>query len=309
MQTTLTDRTVLVTGGAGFIGSHIVESLAADNQVRVIDDFSNGSSVNLPTDVELIEGDIRDDGTLGRAMQDIEFVFHHAAMVSVEESITKPRACQEINAAGTLSVLDHARMEDARVIVPSSAAIYGPPEDCPIPETARKQPTSPYGISKLSTDLYVQRFADLYDLPTVALRYFNAYGPRQGRGAYSGVISIFLEQAHDGGPITVNGDGTQTRDFVHIDDIVQANLLAAETDHTGEAYNIGTGEEISIRALAEAVQDVTDTDAAITHTEQRTGDITESCADIEKAQRLLGYEPTVSLRAGLASVADSTGLL
>lgn len=309
MQSTLTDRTVLVTGGAGFIGSHIVESLATNNQVRVLDDFSNGSSMNLPTDVEVIEGDVRDDEALSKAMQDVEFVFHHAAMVSVEESITKPRICQEVNTAGTLSVLDHARMEDARVIVPSSAAIYGTPEDVPIAETARKQPASPYGISKLATDLHVRRFADLYDLPTVVLRYFNVYGPRQGRGDYSGVISIFLEQAHDGGPITVDGDGTQTRDFVHIDDVVQANLLAATTEHTGAAYNIGTGDEISIRGLAETIRDVTDSSADIVHRDQRTGDIPESCAAIDKAQRRLGFEPAVSLREGLASVADSTELL
>ena len=309
MQSTLTDRTVLVTGGAGFIGSHIVESLATNNQVRVLDDFSNGSRMNLPTDVEVIEGDVRDDGTLSRAMQDVEFVFHHAAMVSVEESVTKPRACQEINTAGTLSVLDHARMEDARVIVPSSAAIYGTPDEIPITETARKRPSSPYGISKLATDHHVQRFDELYDLPTVVLRYFNVYGPRQGHGDYSGVISIFLEQAHDGGPITVEGDGTQTRDFVHVDDVVRANLLAATTEHTGDAYNIGTGETISIRELAELIRDVTGSTAEIVHRDRRAGDIPESCADVGKARRRLGYEPAVSLREGLASIADSTAVL
>ena len=308
MQSTLTDRTVLVTGGAGFIGSHIVESLATTNQVRVLDDFSNGSRMNLPTDVTVIDGDVRDDETVSTAMQDVEFVFHHAAMVSVEESITKPRACQEINTAGTLSVLDHARMEDARVIVPSSAAIYGTPEQLPIAEPARKQPSSPYGISKLATDHHVQRFAELYDLPTVVLRYFNVYGSRQGRSDYSGVISIFLEQARDGGPITVDGDGTQTRDFVHVDDVVQANLLAATTEHTGDAYNIGTGSEISIRELAETIRDVTDSTAEIVHGDERTGDIPESCAAIDKARRRLGYEPDVSLREGLASLADSAAM-
>ena len=306
MQRTLTDRTVLVTGGAGFIGSHIVGTLVEHNQVRVLDDFSNGSRVNLPSDVELIEGDVRDDGTLSRAMADVDVVFHHAAMVSVEESISKPRACQEINVAGTLSVLDHARLEDARVIVPSSAAIYGTPDAVPISETARKRPASPYGISKLAADFHARRFADLYDLPTVVLRYFNAYGPRQGRGAYSGVISIFLDQARSGGPITVDGDGTQTRDFVHVDDIVQANLLAAHTSHTGEAFNIATGDAVSIRTLAEMCSDVTESGAEIVHDSAREGDVPESCAAIDKARRRLGFSPTVSLRDGLASLANAT---
>jgi UDP-glucose 4-epimerase len=308
MQSNLTDRTVLVTGGAGFIGSHIVESLVGNNEVRVLDDFSSGTSINLPTDVEILEGDIRDDGILSKAMQDVDIVFHHAAMVSVEESITRPRACQEINVAGTLSILDHARIEDARVVVPSSAAIYGRSETVPIPETARKDPSSPYGISKLAADFHTRRFADLYDLPTVVLRYFNVYGPRQGGGAYSGVIDIFLEQAQSGGPITVDGDGTQTRDFVHVDDVVRANVLAAETDYTGEAFNIATGDAVSIRALAELVRDATGSDAEIVHEDERPGDIPESCGAIERAGRCLGYEPTVPLRDGLASLADSTSL-
>jgi UDP-glucose 4-epimerase len=237
-------------------------------------------------------------------MQDVEFVFHHAAMVSVEESIQKPRACQAINASGTLGLLDHARMEDARVIVPSSAAIYGSPDEVPIPETAPKRPTSPYGITKLAADFHARRYADLYDLPTVVLRYFNVYGPRQGRGAYSGVINIFLEQAQSGDPITVEGDGTQTRDFVHVDDVVQANLRAAQTDHVGEAFNIGTGHALSIRELAETVREVTGADADVVHEDARTGDIEASRAAIEKARHRLGYEPAVSLRDGLASVAD-----
>lgn len=305
MQSALTERTVLVTGGAGFIGSHIVEALAENNQVRVLDRLSNGTRANLPADIDLIEGDIRSDETVRTAMEDVEVVFHHAAMVSVEESVRNPRDCQAVNSTGTLTILEHARRADARVIVPSSAAIYGTPETVPISETAPKQPTSPYGVSKLAADCYAQQYATLYDLPTVVLRYFNVYGPRQGRGAYSGVISIFLEQATAGGPITVDGDGTQTRDFVHVDDIVQANLLAATTDQTGDAYNIGTGQQTSIRTLAEQVQHITNADAEIVHDDQRTGDIPQSCADINKSRTQLDYEPTVSLRDGLAKIADT----
>lgn len=298
----LTDRTILVTGGAGFIGSHITDALADRNTVRVLDDFSTGRRANLPDGVEVIEGDIRHDATLQTAMADVEYVFHHAAMVSVEQSVSSPRECHDINSAGTVSVLDHARREDARVIVPSSAAIYGTPDSVPITEPAAKRPSSPYGISKLATDWYARRYAELYDLPTVVLRYFNVYGPRQRHGAYSGVISIFLEQARTGGPITVEGDGSQTRDFVAVEDVVQANLLAAETDSTGEAYNIGTGEQTSIRRLATVVQRVAGTEASITYEEGRTGDIPRSCADIEKARQQLDFQPTVSLRAGLASL-------
>lgn len=305
MRSPFTDRTVLVTGGAGFIGSHIVDALVADNEVRVLDDFSNGSRVYLSPAATVIEGDVRDDETLAAAMSGVDVVFHHAAMVSVDESVTKPRACESTNVGATLSVLDHARMEDARVVFASSAAIYGPPDAVPIDESAPKRPQSPYGISKLSGDLFTRRFAELYDLPTVALRYFNVYGPRHSGGAYSGVISVFMKQACDGGPITIDGDGEQTRDFVHVSDVVRANLRAATTDHTGEAFNVATGSRVSVRELAETVRQVTDADARIVHQEPRPGDVRHSCGDVEKARRLLGFEPTVELTDGLASLADT----
>nr|WP_080506716.1 NAD-dependent epimerase/dehydratase family protein [Halolamina pelagica] len=184
----------------------------------------------------------------------------------------------------------------------SSVAIYGEPESLPISEEDAKTPTSPYGIDKWTVDRYAQVYNDLYDTETVALRYFNIYGPRQRGGDYGGVISIFRDQALAGEPITVDGDGSQTRDFVHIDDVVDANLLAATTDHTGAAYNIGRGEKTSIAELAETIRDIADTDSEVTYTEPRPGDIEESVADISKAEEELGFEPTVSLREGLKTI-------
>lgn len=300
----ITDQTVLITGGAGFIGSHLAQALVPDNDVRILDSFTTGRQANIPDAATLIEGDLRDKDALVHATKGIDLLFHEAALVSVERSIEEPLTSHEINVDATLEVLEAARREDARVVLASSAAIYGHPEQVPIVETDPKTPTSPYGLDKLTIDHYARQYHDLYGLETVALRYFNAFGPGQVAGDYSGVISIFLDQALSDKPITVNGDGTQTRDFVFIDDIVQANLRAATTDAVGEAFNVGTGSAVSIRELAEAVQDVLSTTSEIVHTEPRPGDIKHSEADISKATTKLGYEPMVSFREGLERTAN-----
>ncbi|MDS0475690.1 NAD-dependent epimerase/dehydratase family protein [Natrinema sp. 1APR25-10V2] len=297
------DQTVLITGGAGFIGSHLATALVSDNDVRILDNLTTGQRANVPDEATLIEGDCRDADALARVTDGVDMVFHEAALVSVQQSIDDPQQSHAINVDATLDVLEAARREDARVVLASSAAIYGHPERVPIPESDPKGPTSPYGLDKLTIDHYVRQYHELYGLETVALRYFNAFGPGQVASDYSGVISIFLDQALSGEPITVDGDGSQTRDFVFIDDIVQANLRAATTDAVGKAYNIGTGEAISIRELAEAVQDITVTESEIVHTEPRPGDIEHSQADISKAEAYLDYEPTVAFREGLARTA------
>ncbi|APX98390.1 NAD-dependent epimerase/dehydratase family protein [Natronorubrum daqingense] len=294
-----TGRTILITGGAGFIGSHLADALVADNDVRVLDNLTSGERANVPDDATLIEGDLRDDATLERATDGVDLIFHKAALVSVQGSVEAPQTSHEINVDATLEVLEAAREEDARVVLASSAAIYGHPERVPIREGDAKTPSSPYGLDKLSIDHYARQYHDLYGLETVALRYFNAYGPGQTAGDYSGVISIFCEQALRDEPITVHGDGEQTRDFVFVDDIVQANLEAATTDRVGTAYNVGTGTSVTVRDLAETIADVTDSGSEIAHTEGRTGDIRHSEADITTARTALGYEPTVSLRDGL----------
>ncbi|MFW6376603.1 MAG: NAD-dependent epimerase/dehydratase family protein [archaeon] len=299
------DRTILVTGGAGFVGSHLAERLVPDNEVRVIDDLSTGKREHVPDDAELTVADVRDEDALAEAMADVDLVFHEAAVVSVEESVRHPTATHHVNVDGTLRVLEAARDEDARVIVASSAAIYGHPDGVPVAEDAPKAPTSPYGIDKLAVDHYTRRYHELYGLETVALRYFNIYGPRQGAGDYSGVIEAFFEQAEAGGPITVEGDGTQTRDFVHVEDVVDANLLAATTDHVGEAFNVGTGVETSILELAETIQAIVDADAEITHTDPREGDIDRSRADVTEARERLGFESVIALEAGLARLSET----
>ena len=300
----LRDETVLITGGAGFVGGHIADALVADNDVRILDDLSTGDRETVPQDAELIEGDIRDGDALDAAMEGVDVVFHQAALVSVARSIEEPTRSNRINAAATVELLERAREEDARVVAASSAAIYGDPESVPVSEEDRKTPSSPYAIDKLSLDHYVRTYADLYDLDTVALRYFNIYGPGQQAGDYSGVISVFLDQARSGEPITVHGDGEQTRDFVHISDVVDANLAAATTEHTGRAYNVGTGSSTSIRELAETIRDVVGSDSEIVHTDPRPGDVRHSCADISRAREELGFDPTTSLEDGLATLVE-----
>jgi len=299
-------RTVVVTGGAGFIGSHIAEALVADNEVRVLDDLSGGVREHIPSDADLVEGDICDTATLAEAMDGADLVFHDAALVSVAESVENPPASNRVNAAATVNLLEAAREQDARVVLASSAAIYGHPESVPVSEDDSKDPTSPYGIDKLSLDHYARRYHDLYGLETVPLRYFNVYGPRQNP-EYSAVVNVFFQQAADG-PLTIEGDGEQTRDFVHVRDVVRANLLAATTDRVGEPFNVATGRSVTVRELAETIVEVTDSDSEITHVDPRPGDIRHSEADISAAREALGYEPTVSLEEGLRELAEAKGL-
>ena len=297
-----TGLTVLVTGGAGFVGSHLATALSSGNDVRVLDDLSTGDSSRVPEDVALIRGDVRDRGVLARAMAGVDVVFHEAAMVSVERSVEAPRESQAINAAATLDLLEVARNVGARVVVASSAAVYGHPESVPVSEEAAKAPTSPYGIDKLTIDHSARLYADLYDLETVALRYFNVYGPGHSGGSYSGVIDVFAEQARAGRDVTVHGDGSQTRDFVHVSDVVEANLRAATTEHVGEAFNVGTGRSVTIAELAELVREATGSSSEIVHTEPRPGDIDRSRADVSKAGELLGFEASTPVEEGIRSL-------
>lgn len=301
----------LVTGGAGFIGSHIVDALVHDHDVRVLDDRSTGKADRVPDGATLVTGDVRNQGLVAHAMRDVDVVFHQAANVSVPASVDDPTGTDDVNVDGTLNVLEAAREEDARVVLASSCAIYGTPGSLPLSETNRLQPESPYGLQKATADRYTRLYHDLYDLDTVALRYFNVYGPRQGDGGgYSGVIATFLEQARNGDDITVEGDGTQTRDFVHVSDIVRANLAAATTDHVGEAYNVCTGVETSVLDLAETVQDAVDTGSEIVHVDARDGDIQRSYGDGTTANEHLDFEPGVQLSDGLQDLAkDEEDLL
>lgn len=293
------DQTILVTGGAGFIGSHLADSLVENNDVRVLDSFTTGETSNIPDEANCIRGDIRNEEILERATDAVDLIYHQAGLVSVQRSIEEPTRSHEINTQATLALLERARELDARIVLASSAAIYGHPEAVPITEDDPKEPRSPYGLEKLTIDHYARQYHELYGLETVALRYFNVYGPRQAASDYSGVISTFLEQAGNDDPLTIHGGGTQTRDFVFVDDVVRANLLAADTDSVGEAYNVGSGRSVAIRELAETAISVTDSDSDLTFTDARQGDVRHSEADLEKSRTEIDYEPTVSLRQGL----------
>ncbi|WP_408957996.1 NAD-dependent epimerase/dehydratase family protein [Natrinema sp. 74] len=299
------DRTILVTGGAGFIGSHLVDALTPQNEVRVLDDFTTGDRTHLSDDATVIEGDIRDPIALQRAARGVDLIFHHAALVSVAQSVDEPRQSNRTNLEASLLVLEQARQEDARVVVASSAAVYGHPDELPVSETAGIEPTSPYGVQKGALDRYTRLYEELYGLPTVALRYFNVYGPRQ-RGPYSGVISTFIEQARADKPITIEGDGQQSRDFVHVRDVVRANLRAATTDAVGEAYNIGTGTRTAIADLAETIRDATGSTSPVVHREPRVGDIRHSGADVSKASRELGFDARIGLESGIRSLVGAS---
>jgi UDP-glucose 4-epimerase len=295
------DRRILVTGGGGFIGSHLVDALVEHNEVLVLDDFSTGYREQVADEATVIAGDVRDRSLLEEAMTGVDLVYHEAAVVSVPESVADPLGSNAVNAEASLQLLELAREQSARVVVASSAAIYGDPERTPISEDDRLSPRTPYGVQKLTLDHYTRLYHELYDLETVVLRYFNAYGPRADAGEYADVVSVFERQATAGDPITIEGSGAQTRDFVHVEDIVQANLRAATTDAVGNAYNIGSGEATSIADLAELIRELAGSDSPITHTEARPGDIGSSLADISAARADLGYAPTVTLEEGLAS--------
>lgn len=299
----LEGRDVLVTGGAGFVGSHLADALVSDNEVTVLDALTTGRRENVPDGATFLEADLRDEDAVAEAAAGADVVFHQAALVSVGESTDRPRASNAVNVAGTLALLEAARRADARVVIASSCALYGHPEYVPVDEDHPAEPTSPYGVDKLAVDHYARVYADLYGLPVVPLRYFNVYGPRQSAD-YSAVIRTFADQARADEPITVEGDGTQTRDFVHVSDVVRANLLAAGTDAVGVPFNVGTGTETSIRELAGAVREAAGSDSEIVHVDPRPGDIERSVADTARARERLGFEAETPLAEGLAGLFD-----
>lgn len=297
----------LVTGGAGFIGSHLVDALkAAGARVRVLDNFSTGKRENVPAGVEVIEGDIRDRSVVTRAMQGITHVFHEAAIASVAASVEDPVTTDDVNVRGTLHVLEAARACSVqRVMFASSASVYGDPEELPVREHQAPRPASPYAVSKLAGEAYCCAAFATYGLETVPLRYFNVYGPRQDpRSPYSGVISIFLQAVREGRAPTIFGDGQQTRDFIHVSDIVRANLLAAAAPRTacGRAYNCGTGARTSLLQLLDILQQIAGRSIACAFAAARPGDVRHSCADITQIGRVLGFVPRMTLAEGLRTI-------
>mgnify|MGYP001386871323 CR=1 FL=1 len=294
---------VLVTGGAGFIGSNIVRRLVeSGNSVKVLDNFMSGYRSNLDPfpSVEIIEGDVRDKNIVENAMQDVEVVFHLAASVGNKRSIDFPVTDAEINVIGTLNVLEAARKAGARKIVTSSSAgIFGELKTMPIREDHPAEPDSPYGCTKLCEEKLCLAYAKLYNIEAVCLRYFNVYGPNQRFDAYGNVIPIFVFRMLRGEPIIIFGDGEQTRDFVHVDDVVQANIKAAESAGVSGAFNIASGTRITINRLAEMILTTGNHPVSMEHGPERPGDVRHSLADLSAAQRDLGYSPGIHLEEGI----------
>ena len=298
---------VLVTGGAGFIGSHLVKELTASGvRVRVLDDFSSPGSTRLSDKVcnDVVVGSITDVDVCRRAAKGVDTIFHLAALVSVTESVDDPVRADAINSGGTLNVLIAARDAGVRRVVhSSSAAVYGDTQVVPVHEGVPGNPTSPYGVQKLAGELYASCFSSMYDLEAISLRYFNVYGAGQNPTApYAAVVPKFLTALAEGRRPIVYGDGEQTRDFCSVKDVVRANLLAATTTRAGavgEAYNIAGGHAISLNQLLKIIANLTGVPIDPIYQAPRVGDIRHSSANIAKARDFLGYEPTVTMVDGI----------
>jgi nucleoside-diphosphate-sugar epimerase len=299
-------RTVLVTGGAGFIGSSLAAALIArGDTVRVLDNFSSGKRENLrDLSVDLLEGDLLDEAFLKRAATGVEVIFHEAALPSVPRSIAAPRASHEANATGTLMVLEAARAAGVRrVVYAGSSSAYGDTPVLPKVETMSPGPLSPYAVAKLTGELYCRMYAGTFGLETVVLRYFNVFGPRQDpQSQYAAVIPKFVTAALTGTQPVIFGDGTQSRDFCFIDNVVQANLLAAEAPAakaSGRTFNVACGEAIDLNAVVKMVGDLTGRPLSARYEPARAGDVKHSLADIAEARARLGYQPAVTFAEGL----------
>ena len=295
----------LVTGGAGFIGSHLVEELLRrGHDVRIADNFSTGRRENVPAGsaVEVIDGDIADRDIATRAVQGCDFVLHQAAIPSVPRSILDPAASHRANVDGTLNILLAARDAGVqRFVFAGSSSVYGNAVELPKREDMPPQPLSPYALQKYVGEQYCQMFTSLYGLSTVTTRYFNVFGPRQQPGSpYSGVISLFIDALMNGRPPHVHGDGSQTRDFTYVGDVVRGVLAAVEApDAAGKVMNVAGGGRISLLDLVETLQRILGTSIEPTFGPSREGDVHDSQADITRARRLLRFEPAVSFDAGL----------
>jgi nucleoside-diphosphate-sugar epimerase len=306
----------LVTGGAGFIGSHITERLLSEgHDVRVVDDFSTGRRENLEfmpgSDrwgrLEVVPGDITDSQAARRAVAGVEVVFHQAAIPSVPRSVADPMASHEANASGTLNLLLAARDAGVRRFVyASSSSVYGDSPTLPKQESMPPEPLSPYAISKLSAELYARAFTRIYGLPTVGLRYFNVFGPRQDPNSeYAAVVPNFIMALARGKRPTIYGDGQQTRDFTYVSNAVDANLAAARCseDAFGGAYNVACGQRVSLLELVARLNALSGTTLEPIHAAPRAGDVKHSLADISLAASKLGYQPAVDLDEGLSRTA------
>jgi len=296
----------LITGGAGFIGSHIVEALfKQEHEIIILDNLFSGNIENIQPflqkkNVEFVKGSITDLPLLRKTFKGVDGIFHEAAIASVHQSVLNPLNTHDVNSTGTLHVLLAAEECGVKkVILASSAAIYGDHPLLPKREDMIPMPLSPYAVSKLTGEYYCAVFSQLYGIQTVSLRYFNVFGPRQDPSSeYSGVISKFIAQVKQNKPITIFGNGEQSRDFVFVSDVVSANISAMESGVQG-VFNIGCGEQTSLNELADLVKNIAGNDVPILYEPPRDGDIKKPFADISRAREMLGYEPEYTVREGL----------
>ncbi len=300
--------TYLITGGAGFIGSHIAEALLqAGHGVRVIDDLVFGKKENLAgMDLEFLEGSILDDSLLRKAMTGVDGVFHEAALPSVPRSVKDPLASHEVNSTGTLRVLLAARDAGAKLVMAASSSAYGDTETLPKTEDMPVHPLSPYAVAKVYGEQLCSVFAQVYDMETVVLRYFNVFGPRQREDSpYSGVIAKFCAAALNGDEVRIDGDGLQSRDFTYVTDVARGNLLAMETSlPAGTLMNLAGGGRFSLLDLLDALERILDTKIPRRHVEDRAGDVKHSQASVELARDLMGFETQVGFQDGLELTID-----
>lgn len=302
---------VLVTGGAGFIGSHLVDELVRGGaDVVVLDNLATGSLDNLGAvldRIRLLQGDIRDEALLREATEGVDFVFHEAALPSVARSVEDPASSNDVNVRGTLNVLMAARANNVkRVIYASSSSVYGDTPELPKHEGMPVCPLSPYAVSKLAGELYCRAFTRVYGLSTVSLRYFNVFGPRQNpKSLYAAVIPIFIDNLRRGVALTVFGDGEQTRDFTPIRNVVRANMLAMTAPEvSGGVFNIACGERVSLNAMIGMLASFSGKQPSVQHDQTRPGDVRDSLASIRLALEKLSYRPEVRFEDGLRMLWD-----
>jgi len=298
-------KSVVITGGAGFIGSNLAEQLIADNKITIIDDLSTGSLDNIASiknkrNLTFVLGSILNGDLLEKRFHGIDVVFHEAAIPSVARSVDDPLTTNEVNIQGTLNVLIAAKNQKVgKLVFASSSAVYGDTVILPNKEHAHPNLQSPYALTKLTGEYYCQIFNRLYGLSTICLRYFNVYGPRQNPNSeYAAVIPLFISNILNNNPPVIYGDGNQTRDFIFIKDVIQANILAAESEATG-VFNIGAGHSTTVNELAKVIISILGRDLHPIYKEARPGDIRNSLADIDLA-RSFGYNPRYSLENGLS---------
>jgi UDP-glucose 4-epimerase len=303
---------VLVTGGGGFIGSNLARALVErGDEVRVLDNFSTGNRANLAelaADIEIVEGELRSYERVHAAMRGVEVVFHQGALPSVPRSVQDPLTTSAVNVEGTLNVLLAARDEGIRrVVFASSSSVYGNSGELPRVETQNPDPISPYGVSKLAAERYCVSFARVYPLETVALRYFNVFGPNQDpTSQYAAVVPRFVTSISEGAPVSIYGDGEQRRDFTYVANVVEANLLAAAAEGvSGKVLNVATGRATTVNELAETIGALLGRSVDRDEQPERSGDVRDSWADVTRARELLGWEPRVGLDEGLGLAADA----